>query len=256
MHSLSRSFISTLIVRRIQFLLSFRGSHGLQMFTITRERGELGHLAPLVKDFVRATPSANMWRPALALILAELGELDAAKTELSALAADDFRAIPRDSLWLMSLAYLSEVCGMVRNPEHARGLYALLGPWQGRNVIAGSVVVCYGPVDRFLGTLCHVLECWDDAERHFQAAVEMNSRQESTPWLAHTQYCYAAMLLERNRDGDMQRAHTLMASAAEVAEDLDMQSLQHRLGELERLIRVRRPATLHPAGLSPAKCRC
>src|SRR6185369_14651550 len=70
--------------------LDASGSHGLQMFTITRERGELGHLAPLVKDFVRATPSANMWRPALALILAELGELDAAKTELSALAADDF----------------------------------------------------------------------------------------------------------------------------------------------------------------------
>jgi DNA-binding NarL/FixJ family response regulator len=59
------------------------------------------------------------------------------------------------------------------------------------------------------------------------------------------------MLLERNRDGDMQHAHTLMASAAEVAEDLDMRSLQHRLRELERLIRARRPATLHPAGLSP-----
>jgi hypothetical protein len=55
----------------------------------------------------------------------------------------------------------------------------------------------------------------DDAERHFRAAVEMSSRQESTPWLAHAQYRYAAMLLERNRDGDVRYAHTLMASAVQ-----------------------------------------
>jgi hypothetical protein len=35
----------------------------MQMFTIARERGELAQLAPLVRDFVRATPSANTWRP-------------------------------------------------------------------------------------------------------------------------------------------------------------------------------------------------
>jgi DNA-binding CsgD family transcriptional regulator len=230
--------------------LDASGAHGMQMFTIARERGELAQLAPLVRDFVRATPSANTWRPALALILAELGELDAAKTELRALAADDFRGLPRDSLWLTCLAYLSEVCELVRDSEHAGALYALLGPWQGCNVIAGSVVVCYGPVDRFLGALCHVLGRWDDAERHFRAAVEMSIRQGSKPWLAHAQYRYAALLLERNRDGDVRYAHTLMASAVQVAEELDMRSLNDRLRALERQIGVRQPATLHPAGLS------
>ena len=230
--------------------LDASGAYGMQMFTIARERGELPQLAPLVKDFVRATPSVSTWRPALALILAEIGQLEAAETELQALAVENFQALPRDSLWLACVAYLAEVCEMVRDRAHAGTLYALLAPWSGRNVVAGSVVVCYGPADRLLGMLCTVLGRWDDAERHFVAAVEMNIRQGSTPWLVHTQYRYAGMLLERKRAGDHERARTLMESAVRLAKDLGMRSLQDRLVQLEQQFHPRLNVTLYPAGLS------
>jgi DNA-binding CsgD family transcriptional regulator len=230
--------------------LDASGAYGMQMFTIARERGELAQVAPLVRDFIRATPSAATWRPALALILAELGELEAAKTELEALAAENFQALPRDSLWLACVAYLAEVCECVGDRTHASALYALLAPWSGRNVVAGSVVVCYGPADRFLGMLCSVLGRWDDAERHFVAAVDMNTRQGATPWLAHTQYRYAGMLLERAQAGDHERARALMESALRLAKDLGMRSLQDRLVRLEQQFRPPTHAASYPAGLS------
>ena len=230
--------------------LDASGAYGMQRFSIARERGELAPLAPLVQHFVRATPSVATWRPALALILAELGEIAAANAQLQALAPNNFQAVARDSLWLASVAYLAEVCALVRDRAHAVTLHALLAPWSGRNVVAGSVVVCYGPVDRFLGMLCTLLERWDDAERHFNAALDMNVRQGSMPWLAHAQHDYAAMLVERNHTGDRQRAHALMNSAKRWSEDIRMAALQTRLTQLEQRVDPGPQMAPHAAGLS------
>ena len=39
---------------------------------------------------------------------------------------------------------------------------------------------------------------WDRAERHFQAALALNTRLGARTWLAHTAYEYARMLLARD----------------------------------------------------------
>jgi predicted ATPase/DNA-binding CsgD family transcriptional regulator len=226
------------------------GAYGIQMFSIARERGELRELAPQVTRFVDSTADNAIWQPALALILAELGEHDAALARLAQLAEGQFRGIVRDSLWLISITYLAEACGIVRAHAAAAELYRLLAPWSGRNVVAGAMVVCCGPVDRFLGMLCVVLERWDSAERHFEAALASSVHPDTRPWLAHAQFQYAGMLLERGRADDRQRACALLQDARLIAEDLGMSALQAHARQLAHTVDAHARTPAYPGGLS------
>ena len=230
--------------------LDSSGTFGMQMFTIAQERDELPQLAPFVKQFVQSTPSSGTWRPALALVLAELGEREQARAELDRLAPAEFRAVARDSLWPACLAYLAQACALVRDLTLAEELYALLLPWTRHNLVAGSVVVCYGPADRLLGVLSTLLRRWDSAARHFDAAVEMTTRQGSMPWLAHTQNDYAGMLVERNQPGDLQRAHSLLTSAISMAEQLGMAKVRRSASQLASSLGRGAQRPSYPGGLS------
>ena len=52
----------------------------------------------------------------------------------------------------------------------------------------------------------------------------INARVGARPWLAHTQYDYARMLLERDQPGDRERARELLAEAVSTYRDLGMDS--------------------------------
>jgi len=230
--------------------LDASGAFGMQMFALAQERGELPQLAPMVAQFVHTTPGSATWRPAVVLVQVELGQLQEARAALEQLAPANFRAVPRDSLWLACLAYLAQACAILRDRTHADTLYALLAPWRGRNLVAASMVVSYGPADRFLGMLCTVLKRWDTAARHFDAAIEMSRRQGSTPWLAHAQHDYASMLLERGQQGDAERARTLLAGALQLAESLGMTRLKEAVAQLALALESRPPQPSYPGGLS------
>src|SRR5439155_12836021 len=49
----------------------------------------------------------------------------------------------------------------------------------------------------FLGLLATTMARWAEAARHFEAALEMNARMGAAPRVAHTQFAYARMLLEK-----------------------------------------------------------
>ena len=70
-----------------------------------------------------------------------------------------------------------------------------------------------------------------DAPR-FQDALELNARMGARPWLARTQCDYALMLLARDAPGDRERAHELVTSGAQLAEELGMTALTERLAQL------------------------
>jgi uncharacterized protein HemY len=55
----------------------------------------------------------------------------------------------------------------------------------------------YGALARYLGALATVFERWDDAVRHFEDAIAMNSRMDARSWLAHTQEQYATYTVAR-----------------------------------------------------------
>jgi tetratricopeptide (TPR) repeat protein len=205
------------------------GIFGLQMFTLRREQGRLKELEPIVRFFVQQHTVAAAWRPALALIYSELGLTEEAQTEFDHLAQHDFTDIPRDALWMASMTYLVDVCTFLGDKARAATLYQLLLPYTGRTVVIGTAAACYGALSRYLGALATTLEHWDEAERHFENALAMNARMEAWPWLAHTQYQYATMLLARDQPGDSEKARELLKAALLTARELGMRALEERL---------------------------
>jgi hypothetical protein len=68
-----------------------------------------------------------------------------------------------------------------------------------------------------------MLERWEDAEAHFEAALAMNARMRARPWLAHTQRDFAAMLRDRARPHDLERAWRVLADARTAYRELGME---------------------------------
>ncbi|MDX1606175.1 MAG: LuxR C-terminal-related transcriptional regulator, partial [Candidatus Competibacterales bacterium] len=220
------------------------GVYGVHMFTLHREQGKLGELLPVLRHFVRNTPEAATWRPGLALIYAELDLTDEARAEFEPLAADDFAAIPHDALWSTSITYLAEVCAHLDDTERAAILYQHLRPYAGRNIVTGAHTVCLGSADRFLGLLAMTRHQWEQAERHFQAALAMDEHTGGHPWLAHSRYQYACLLARRKQS---EKATPLLEAALETARELGMAALEQRCRILQETLATR-PA--YPNGLS------
>jgi tetratricopeptide (TPR) repeat protein len=80
--------------------------------------------------------------------------------------------------------------------------------------------------------LATCLDRFDEAERHYQAALEMEDRIASPPLLARTRYWYARMLLERQAPGDRERAVELLVLALETADALGMRALAAEIKDL------------------------
>jgi DNA-binding CsgD family transcriptional regulator len=230
--------------------LDAAGVYGVQMFTLRREQGRLNEVGPLVGHFVQTNAQGNTWRPGLALIYTELGQLEAARTQFDLLAADGFRTLVRDGVWVASVAYLAQVCVALGDADRAKVLYSLLQPYSGRNLLAGTSIACLGAADALLGSLCATMKRWTDAERHFVAALAMNERQGARPALAHTRYHYASMLLARHGAADRQLAGDLCDAAAREAVVLGMRALARRIETCRPQAASSSASQRYPAGLS------
>jgi tetratricopeptide (TPR) repeat protein len=204
------------------------GVLGLQMFSLRREQGRLKELEPLVKYFLTQHEEAAAWRPGLAVIYSELGRSHDAQDQFEHLARFDFADIPRDSMWMITMTYLADVCTFLQDKARAATLYKMLLPDAHLNVVIGAAVVCCGAVSRYLGSLAATLEQWSDAQRHFDHALTMNAALGARPFLAHTQYQYAVMLLSRDQPGDSTKAATLLKNALATARELGMRALEEQ----------------------------
>jgi hypothetical protein len=91
------------------------------------------------------------------------------------------------------------------------------------------VEAVFGSVARGLGVLAATAGRYDDAEAHFEAAVEIERRMGARPWLAHAQHDYAAMLAGR---GDGERARGFAREALAGYRELGMDSWADRVAPL------------------------
>jgi DNA-binding NarL/FixJ family response regulator len=229
--------------------LDASGVYGMQMFTLRCEQGRLRELAPLVRNFVNAMPKAATWRPGLALLYSEIGLVDEARSEFEELAADGFAIVRHDALRAASLAYLAQVCARLDDKNRADTLYAMLLPYEGRNLLIGTTVGCLGAASSLLGLLATTRREWRDAQRHFESALAMNLRQGAEPAVARTRVRYASMLLARNADVDIDAACVLLQDARAAAERMDMRALVEQIDDVRRSTgHVSSPS--YPAGLS------
>ncbi len=97
-------------------------------------------------------------------------------------------------------------------------LYRLLAPYARVNAMAAGEVAL-GPVARYLGILATTTGRRDEAATHFEDAIAINARVGARPWLAHTQYDYARMLLDATGPATASRALELLAEAISTFRD-------------------------------------
>jgi predicted ATPase/class 3 adenylate cyclase len=198
---------------------------GPQMFVLRREQGRLAEIERGSKRAVQVNPNIPGFRAGLALLYCELGRQDEARAEFEEVGASDFADVPVDANWLIGITLLSEVCASLGDARRAAPLYQLLLPYAGRNVVAGFAATCYGSASRYLGLLAATMSRWEDAEKHFQDAIEMNGRMGARPWLARSQHDYADMLLKRDEEGDREKALELVTEGLDTAQELGMKAL-------------------------------
>ncbi|MEO8125045.1 MAG: AAA family ATPase, partial [Burkholderiales bacterium] len=147
------------------------GIFGVQMFTLRHHQGRLAELAPMLRQFLDRTSGGGAWRPGLAILHAELGDLDAARAIFDKLAIGGFAALASDAIRIASLAYLAEVCVRLDDRDRAAILFDLLLPYAGRNIVFGAHTASLGAADRLLGMLAMTLRRFEQAERFLEQAI-------------------------------------------------------------------------------------
>jgi DNA-binding CsgD family transcriptional regulator/tetratricopeptide (TPR) repeat protein len=230
-----------LILQTMRIQLPFRTKItdpvSLLIFTLRREQGRLRELGPMVAMFVQQNAEIATWRPGLALLYVELGDLTAARAVFDQLAAEDFGSLPRDGRWATCLMYLAEVCAALDDRNRASVIYRLLLPWSGRNVVMGGGTGCWGSSDRFLGILATIQGRWTDAEHHFGEALAMNERIGAFAPLAHAHCDFADMLVSRAHPGDAAKASTHLSISGQSAASLGLIALAGQIARCrQRLI--------------------
>ncbi|HEY5869742.1 MAG TPA: response regulator transcription factor, partial [Candidatus Tectomicrobia bacterium] len=110
-------------------------------------------------------------------------------------------------------------------------------PHDGYTLVVGPTAACYGATAHYLGLLATTLCRWEEAQRHFTAALAMNARMGAKPALAHTQYAYAKMLLARQPPDDGTPAMALLDEALTLSLELGMRTLEDRVAALRTRVR-------------------
>ena len=224
------------------------GAYGMLMFCVRREQGRLREALPMLEQFIREAPRANQWRPGLALLYAELDMREPCQAEFDSLEWHRASLPPTDGATMTIVTMVAEVCVYLGDAKRAALLYKLLQGHAGANLLADSSGPSLGSTDRLLGSLATVLQQWDVAQCHFEAALAMDSRTGWRVWLAHTRYRYALMLQRRAAVGDAIQARALVADALAESSALGMQALTPRIEAL--IAAIAAPASTYPCGLT------
>lgn len=202
------------------------GGYGVQMFSLRREQGRLEEARPMVEAVARLGQERETWRPALAVLYAELDMADEADAVLDDLAATSFRSIPRDSLWPASLVYLAEAAVRTGHRDAIELLRAELVPYRSTVIVAGTFLAAYGAADRYIGLLSAA--AGDDAEAvvHLESALRLETAGAMPVWAARTQAALGRVLLGSTDPEQVDRGHTLLRFAGETAGRLGMAGLE------------------------------
>jgi DNA-binding SARP family transcriptional activator/tetratricopeptide (TPR) repeat protein len=194
----------------------------MHMYALGTAQGKIDGLESMIRATVAEYPARPFMRCVLVHLYTALGRRAEARQEFEHLAKNGFAAVPFDIEWLYGTSLLAETCPLLGDNDSAAELYGLLFPYAGFNAVdvpEGTM----GAVSRYLGLLASTLRRFEDAEHHFEEALEANERMGARPWLAHTQHDYAQMLVARGSAGDRQRAQQRLKQALTVYRELGMQ---------------------------------
>jgi DNA-binding SARP family transcriptional activator/tetratricopeptide (TPR) repeat protein len=207
----------------------------LQLFVLSRERGQLEAFENDVRDFPHEFPSPLVHQCVLAYTCARLNATAEGRAVVEELLGRDLTRWHVDSEWLFSIALLAEAAATLGDEGQAARLYPVLLPYGSLNAVA-PIEAALGSASRALGMLATVLGRFADATRHYDDALQMNRRMGARPWVAHTERDFAQMLLTRGETGDHERARGLIHSSLACYRSLGMDPYATEAIRLERTL--------------------
>jgi hypothetical protein len=200
-------------------------------FCIHREVDTVREIEPVVRAVAHAASSWPAMRYWLVCTLAAAGAPDA-RLEFEGIAAKSFRDVPDDLSRLVLLALSAEACAVVGSASHARQLYSLLVPFNGRHIQFGNAVAYFDSASHLLGRLAMQLEEWQAADKHFSEALQQTQALGAACRAAHIQFHWALMLVHSGQGEHLPRAHSLLEGAAMAARHLELSGLVSKVDSL------------------------
>jgi tetratricopeptide (TPR) repeat protein len=202
-------------------------TYRLQTFTLRSHLDRLDGYEEVLRRSLDDYPGYLIFDCALARAYAQLGRREECSEIYERLAEGGFAGLSRDGDWLVNMCLLSEVCSYLGEHGRPAVLIDLLVPFADLHAVAAGEIAA-GAVAHHVGRLEGELGRHDEAEAHFETALQMNADMGARPWLAHTQTDYARMLLARGSRGDGVRADDLLSRARAAYDELGMQGAARR----------------------------
>jgi hypothetical protein len=197
---------------------------------ISRERGTLADLGPLVDALVVGAHPVGPERTTAAFVRMLRGDLDIVRAALHDLDGEEFAD---DATVQLCVAFWAEIVAGLRSDEHCSRFIDILDVASGVNLLIGGMYL--GPVDRLLALLHEARGEHGRADELFTSAIAQQLALGSPPWVARTQLDWASACLVR---GERERSAGLLAAVTDIIGDLDLADTRRRHAEMVALLAV------------------
>jgi tetratricopeptide (TPR) repeat protein len=201
-----------------------------QLQQIRWAQDRLVELEDVFAQGVEDNPDLSPYRAILALVYAQENRTDEARELLDPVAAGDFEEIPREMLWLTTVAHWAEVATEVGHTEAAAKLYELLGPWADQFPCIS--ITTWMPTAHYLGLLAVTLGRREDADAHFARAIELAENFEAPLFVASTRLAWGQALLESDDPEDDERGRELLSQALSAGREMGIPRVENRAERL------------------------
>jgi tetratricopeptide (TPR) repeat protein len=206
-------------------------SFGAHLILRRWEENALEQIIPALKLLILDNPNTIAWKCVLAFCLSELNDPEA-QTVFSSLSHDCFGKLPQNETWAIAMSMLSIAAVNLGDRDRAIELYELSLPGKDFFTVVGYGVMSFGSRARELGNLASLMGRFDEAREHFELAIEQNRKTGAAPWVAHSQYDYARMLVQQRDPANLDQIRELVADAQTIANQLGMVRLKLQIAEL------------------------
>jgi len=202
------------------------------LFVIRGQQARLGELIPLIEPGTGHPAFGASYQTVLAAAHAFAGQLDEARSILTAFLSNGFRDVRRNQLWLTDMVSLAETADVLGHQTAAAAIAGQLQPFTGRIAALPSTVV--STVDLVFAAMALVTGDHHRARQLAERAVTA-SRERKTPLFLGRELLRLAVArqhLGESRDATEDLVHEALAIADRTGASL-IQYDARRLGLLD-----------------------